>query len=550
MAMKRRDISLVLVILTVLASLLAACGQPAEEGTEEVAPETTELPTEAPTEAPTEVPTESVEDEGGEEPEGAAANVVVAQGVDPASLDPQVGESGPKINVLIHMLDTVFAINDDMEVVPQVAESWEVLNDNLTWRIKLREDVTFWNGEPLDAEAVKYTIDRTVNEDLIAQGLNDPFPSRVKLVSAEVVDDYTIDINTETPQPLMPLRLTYLFILEPTHYESISFEDASINPMGSGAYKFVEWVKDDHVTMVRNPDWWGGEAEIGKLTFRAISESAVRFSELETGGAHLITDVKPEDLDRVESMPHAHVSWINGGRRIFIGFNMDKEYFQEPEVRQAFNYAVDWSEISEGLFAGMGGERLTSVAAGWLPEDLEPYPYDPEKAQSMLDEAGFPMDQKLTLNTPNGRYLKDVEIGQAVAGQLGEIGIEVEVVPLEWSVMLDNIHNRTMEDLFLLGLGSRFIGLQDLDSLRPDGTFNAGGWVNEDYLAAREKANSYMAVEEQKPHVQDAIRAAYQDPPWIFLYNQLSMYGVDDMLAGWQARPDERIRLDHLELGP
>jgi peptide/nickel transport system substrate-binding protein len=550
--MRRKELPVVLAVAVLLASLVAACAPTPQVVEKEVEKVVTQVVQEVVKETViVEGTPQTVEKEVTRvmevTPTPEPIVITILQGVDPVSMDPQVGESGPKINVLIHMFDTLTAINDDMEIVPQAAESWEVSEDNLTWRIKLRHDIHFWNGAPLDANAVKYTIDRTMNEELRAQGLNDAFPSRVKLVGAEVVDDYTVDIITETPQPLMPMWLTYLLILEPSHYESISFDEASINPMGSGAFKFVEWVKDDHVTLERNPDWWGGQPQISKLIFRPVPEAAVRLSELETGAADLVVDLKPEDMARVATMPNARIASVQGGRRIHIGFNTHLDYFKDTRVRQAFNYAVNWDEINQALLGGLAPDRLVTVSAGWVPEDLKPYPYDPEKAKALLAEAGFPMDKQLIINTPNGRYLKDVEIAQAVAAQLGQIGLQVEVVPLEWSVMNEMIQNKDMKDMWLLGLGSRLNGLQDITSALPDDLFNPGGWDNPAFVAAYEKASSYMDVEEQKPPAQEAMRIAYDDPPWIYLYRQIAIYGTSSRLSNWQPRPDERIRLDTYE---
>lgn len=476
-------------------------------------------------------------------PTAEPLSITIIQGVDPVSLDPQVGESGPKQNVLIHIFDFLTSINDDMEVVPQAAESWTVQEDGLTWRIVIREGINFWNGEPLDANAVKYTMDRTMDAALREQGLTDPFAQRVDLAEVIVVDDYTVDVVTNSPQPLMGLWLSFLAILEPTHYESISFGDASINPMGSGAYTLAEWIKDDHVTLERNPDWWAGTAPIQTLILRSVPEASVRLSELETGGADLVTDLKPEDISRVALMDHARIASVESSRRIHIGINVQREYLQDPRVAQALNYAINWEEINVALFGGLAN-RLVSVTAGWVPEDLEPYPYDPELAVSLLEEAGFPFERQLILNTPVGRYLKDVEIAQAVAAQLGDIGVQVEVIPLDFSVMLPLAQSRGLEDLWLLGYGSRLNGLEDLQPLTSESSLNPGAWSNAEFEALYAEASSLLTPEEQLPVVQEAIRVAYENPPWIFINRQIAIYGVSNTLSDWQPRPDERIRLD------
>src|SRR5262249_41469542 len=152
------------------------------------------------------------------------------------------------------------------------------------------------------------------------------------------------------------------------------------------------------------------------------------------------------------------------------------------------------------------GKRLIGVTAGWLPDDLKPYPYDAEKAKALLSEASFPMDQPLILDTPVARYLKDKDIAQVIAAQLGRLGLKVQVQPFEWSVFSEKTAKKTIDDLYLVGYGSRLNGLQDLESQATDSLFNPGSWSNAEYDQLFKEATSLLTPEQQRPIVQKAIR--------------------------------------------
>src|SRR5438093_8504797 len=162
---------------------------------------------------------------------------IVTQGVDPETLDPHFGESGISANVFQNSFETLVHYDRKMNIVPVLAESWQVLDDKVTWRFKLRQNVKFQNGEPFTAEAVKFTIERTMNEDLRKQGLNDPFPGRSGITKVNVVDPSTVDLVLKEPNIILPVFLTFLYILEPKYYASKSPQDTALAPMGTGPWQ-------------------------------------------------------------------------------------------------------------------------------------------------------------------------------------------------------------------------------------------------------------------------------------------------------------------------
>ncbi|HEX2987153.1 MAG TPA: ABC transporter substrate-binding protein, partial [Chloroflexota bacterium] len=165
---------------------------------------------------------------------------IMVQPVDPETLDPHFGESGIGMNVLDNLMETLVNYDRNMNLVPVLAESWQVMDDKVTWRFKLRQNVKFQNGEPFNAEAVKFTIDRTLNADLRSKGLNDPFPSRSGVTKVNVIDPYTVELVLKEPNIILPVFLTFLYILEPKYYSSKSLQETALRPMGTGPWRVTD----------------------------------------------------------------------------------------------------------------------------------------------------------------------------------------------------------------------------------------------------------------------------------------------------------------------
>ncbi|HYM68121.1 MAG TPA: ABC transporter substrate-binding protein, partial [bacterium] len=176
--------------------------------------------------------------------------VVVMQGVDPETLDPHFGESGVMGNVLSNLMEPLVYYDRRMNLVPFLAESYRVLDDKVTWRFVLRQGIKFQNGQPFNADAVKFTVERTLDPKLRAQGLNDPFPSRSGVARVAVQSATTVDIVLKSPNVILPVFLTFLYILEPRYYSATPPQRTAVAPVGTGAWQVREWVKGDHLTMV------------------------------------------------------------------------------------------------------------------------------------------------------------------------------------------------------------------------------------------------------------------------------------------------------------
>jgi peptide/nickel transport system substrate-binding protein len=294
---------------------------------------------------------------------------IVTQGVDPETLDPHFGESGVIGNVLNNVLEPLVHYDRNMTIVPLLAESWQVQPDQVTWRFKLRQNVTFQNGEPFNAEAVKFTVDRTMDPDARAKGLNDPFPSRSGVTQVNVVDPYTVDMVLKEPNIVMPVFLTFLYILEPKHYTAKTFQETALQPMGTGPWRVTEWQKGDQLTMQSYATYWRGDPGIPEIRFKPVPEKSTRLNMLLAGEADVVGGLLPEDFSTVEGDAKLRISRSSGSRRVHLGIPANVPRYHSRAVRQALLQAIDYDGLAKSLLGPMAPARRNNVLVagdGWL----------------------------------------------------------------------------------------------------------------------------------------------------------------------------------------
>jgi peptide/nickel transport system substrate-binding protein len=243
------------------------------------------------------------------------SQITVVQNIDTNTLDPQYHNDPVSLNLALHLFDTPFILDQQGNVVPRFLESYENI-DELIWELRLPEGATFHNGEPVNAEAVRFSIDRMLTSD---PPNPDAFIFQSSYSEFELIDDYTFRIHTSSPSPIVPGLMTKLWILDPKYYSEVSFDVAQTNPVGSGPYRFVEWVPDDHITLEAFPDYWNGAPEIDRIIFRPVSELSTRVALLQSGEADVITNVAPDQAALLEEDDATKVSSVTSGRIMFVG---------------------------------------------------------------------------------------------------------------------------------------------------------------------------------------------------------------------------------------
>jgi peptide/nickel transport system substrate-binding protein len=479
------------------------------------------------------------------------AKVVIAQGVDPTTLDPHWHEETPAYNVLLNIYDTLLFRDRDLKIIPWLAESWKLVNPT-TWEFKIRKGVKFHNGEELDAEAVKFSLDRLRDPEM-----KNRQAGNFRLVSAvEVVDRFTVRIVTSKPFPTLENQLALRgAVMAPKHFKGKDKVFADRNPVGTGPYKFVRWSKDEQLVLEANDVWWGGAPKVKTVVFRPIPEHAVRVAALQAGEVDIAVNVPPHLVPVIDKHPRLYVSKAPSVRTIFIPiYTHQFDTANKPvgpvdgptkdkRVRQAIIAAVNPDEIIKTVLEGQAIRAATPLTSKHFGFDkaLQPVNQDPNQVKKLLTDAGFPNGIDLTLNSPDGRYLKDKEVAEAVAGQLTKAGIRARVRTFEWATYLNQmVYIHKANPMYLIGWGNT--------------TWDADGTLLPLWRSGNQMSNNFSPdfdgmIDEAQTSVDPkrrlelyakAQRLMLDDGAVLPLYQQMDLYGVSKRV-GFQALSSEQI---------
>jgi ABC-type transport system substrate-binding protein len=384
--------------------------------------------------------------------QGQAQTVNYAAGADPDSLDPANAESNPSEAVNRMIFENLVKFDPKLNLVPGLAEKWEQAKDGMSWTFFLRKGVKFHDGTPFNAEAAKYFFDRMIGPEKPSRaGLYAPL-----VESTAVVDEFTVKVNMKAPFAFLLNNIAHSAsgIVSPTAHKAMG-KDIARKPVGTGPFKFVEWVHGDHLTLVRNDDYWGGKPKLDKIVVKTIKEDSARVMMLQSGDAHLAVRLPSEDIPRLEKDPNLMLDSTETLRALYIGFNCGKKPFSDERVRQAFNLATDRNSIVKNIYQGralVASNIVAPLTTGYFP--MPPYPYDPDKAKKLLADAGYPNGLKAKFISPQGRYPKDFEMAQALQQQWKKAGIDVTLDTMEWAAYLAFTRkplDQTEVEVFLLG---------------------------------------------------------------------------------------------------
>jgi peptide/nickel transport system substrate-binding protein len=449
------------------------------------------------------------------------------------TLEPyRLAQIHPEGSLASHLWDTLTFVNDDLDIEPHLATSWRLIN-NFTWEFTLRQDVAFHNGEPLNADAVRYSIER-------AQSLPDSletFAEDISLERVEVQDEYTLRLVTGEPVANLAYHLSSIEILPPAYYSETDPDQLSQAPVGSGPYQVTEWVPGEKVVLEAAPAYWKGAPTRSSLVFQTVPDAGDRLQALRDGKAALVTDLPPLRPDEWD-IPNSRLEPIESAKRMFVGIHIDQDSpLADERVRQALNYAVDVTQITND-FLKEYGQRYGS----WVnpPADnvqLTPWAYDPAQARALLAQAGYPDGFATTLYTPSGVYDQDVAIAQTIAEQLGQVDITVQVESVDWDTYVGQLLSDTPPPLFFLGMNSRGDAIEDVKNLSIDFPFNPTGWQNESFEDTLQRAQYSFNEDVQARLLSEAQEIGYNQAPWIWLWRQYDFYGASQQLD-WTPRPD------------
>jgi peptide/nickel transport system substrate-binding protein len=480
---------------------------------------------------------------GGASAQGKVLKVALGSIV--ASMDPNAKTSGPPATIVFYpVFDTLTFSNDKGEVIPSVATSWKNTSPT-SWEFQLRGDVRFSNGEVLDAQAVKFTLDRVLNPEN-----KQVVRARIATIkTVTVTSASTVRIDTQNPDPILPKRLSSIFLLPPNYLRSAGEDGFAQKPIGSGPFKVAAFTPSSQVRLEAVTTSWRGRPNLDAVEIRSIPEASTRVASLRTGEAHIVESVPPDLAQRLSRERGLQVVAETLGQVNLILLNTADPALSKKEVRQALNLAVDKNAIVEGIMRGYGvptGQLVASNGNGHS-SDIQPYPYDPVKAKAILDAAGV-KDMMLTLHTTQGLQLNDREMTEAVAGYLNAVGVKTQIQVLETAAFVQNYHGGGMNPAFFIGwwyfpaMDGDFVYVWNQSGMKQSRFNNAK--FDELYSASTKEMNPVKRTE----ILQSMARIFHEEAPGIMLLHPRQTYGVRQEVQGFVPRPDRIIVFDRIRL--
>jgi peptide/nickel transport system substrate-binding protein len=467
-----------------------------------------------------------------------ADTLVVVQEAEPVTLDMMRSSIQTTMSPCYNIHETLFAPQDDATVAPALAEKWEKVDD-LTWKITLRKDATFHNGEPVNAAAVKFSFDRTQDPaiDCPHKGKLSPFKE------LKVVDEYTFTISTAEPYAPGLYILGYYFpIVPPGYLKQVGDSEYNSKPVGCGPYKLVKWIKGQEVVLEAYDKYYGPKPAYKKLIIKGIPEESSRIAALLTGEADVVGAIPVQQRKKIEQSGKAYLTPQMGAMN-YLGLNTYEPPFKDVRVRQAVNHALNRELMNKALFDGKAilcTGAISPRTFGANP-DLKPYAYDPAKAKSLLAEAGFPQGFEVKLSYPT--YMSQIqEQAEAIAADLAKVGIKVQLEPLEKAVMWDNYKGKKLQ---------MFLYWWD-DAPEPDryvySLFHSKSrdyyYKNEKVDELLDKGRTILDREKRAPVYAEVDKLLYEEAPWLYLYIIPEVFAVSNKVD-YEGRRDGFLMMQY-----
>ncbi len=470
--------------------------------------------------------------------------IVIAQGIDIPGFDIHDHNTTAVEAVHVNIFDYLVMRDADGVLQPALATEWERVSDT-EWRFLLREGVKWHDGEAFSAEDVKYTLERVATDESLQE-----YNNYKSIREVEIVNDYEIIIHTHDPDPILLNRISRIgSSILPMHYlEEVGWDGFAVDPIGTGPFRFVEWIRDDRVVMEAFEEHWRGRPYWDRIIHRTIPEDSTRVGELLTGGVDIATNVPVQDTERVEESDEVVLKpWPTPRVMLFLVNTAEGKPTSDPRVRAAIDYAIDDQLLVDAVMGGLGTPTLSRVTPGIdaAPMELyDAYNFDPERAAALLEEAGYaPGELTITLQGPVGRYPLDSEILEIVGALLQESGINTQVEVLEWSAYQERVWDaENIENLGFIGLSnSMFDASLGLTPILCDGTY-AGrtGWCNEEFDRIVNEALVELDPERRAELLAEAFNIAVEEGPMITLFQLENLAGVNTRLE-WEPRLDELL---------
>jgi peptide/nickel transport system substrate-binding protein len=453
--------------------------------------------------------------------------LIFAAPADATTLDPHNTTDTESDQVIMMVFETLIGFDDQMQIVPRLAERWEVAPDGVTWTFHLRDGIRFHDGTPLDAEAVRLNFVRVLDPSQ-----NHKRRSLFNMVDrVEAADPRTVRIVTKYPfgafEPTMAHVSSAIVSPAVAARAGKDFGRTAAGTSGTGPYRVVSWKKDQEVILERSDTYWGEKGRTRRVVYRPIPEAAARVLALEAGDVDVVTRIPAPDIVRLEKAPGIKVTRIPSVGAQQFRFNLAKKPYNDRRVRQAISHAIDRKAIVDnlvGAFARPSTSALTPIMRGYA--DLGAIPYDPERARQLLREAGYPNGFKTKIAT-TPRYPMGVELAEAVAADLKKVGIDAAIDVFDWGTMVQFWQGlppeKNPQEIFIMGAGASTAdadwGLRPIFQTAKTNENNYGYYSNAEFDRVIEAAMRETDASKRQALYRRAQEIVYLEDPgavWIF----------------------------------
>ncbi|MDE3075700.1 MAG: hypothetical protein KGJ86_09730 [Chloroflexota bacterium] len=435
---------------------------------------------------------------------------------------------------------------DSGKPAPAVAESWTA-SDPTNWTFKLRQGVKFSNGEDLDANAVKFTVDRALADP------KNPWKARIKEVKkVTVADKYAVNFQLAGPVGNLPTRMSVVWLQPPKYTQEKGPGGVAAAPIGSGPFVVKDYKPNESMTLVPNKTYWGGAPAIGEVNFRAMPEPSTRLASLLSGESHVAMTMLPEQVNQMKSKGMQVISVPTGqSGNVFFQTSRDTPV-KDVRVRQAMDYAVDKTALFQGMTAGYGrplnGQMVGPNSVGYSP-NIKARPYDPSKARQLLRDAGFPNGFSIAMDTSLGRYYRDKEVTEAFASYLSQVDIKVEMNHMQSGAWLDRLYSGKWGPL-------NYWSIQDAPAYDLAWTLEIFMSDNLRKILADKKfdqmltaTSSITDAEKRNKALQDVGQYFNDQAYTITLFQDPGLYGVAPNVKGITFLPSTYVKLNKVLIG-
>ncbi len=478
-----------------------------------------------------------------------ATTLTIGLSVFSSSMDPHFHLTGANVTLARHVFDALLAQDSRQHLHPALAEAWAPTGAK-TWRFRLRDGVRFHDGTPFSAEDVAFTLGRAPNVTS-SPGSFAIYTRAIERV--EVIDRLTIDIHTKSPSPTLPIELSTIAII-PRHLgDGVRTADfnSGVAAIGTGPFRFAEWVPGERVVLSRNDAYWGEKPAWTRVVQRLIKSDSSRVASLLAGDVDAIEYVPASAMERLRASPKLSLIATMSNRVIFLAFDhanatsahattldgarLDANPFKDLRVRQAISAAIDRRAIIEQVMLGFGLPAGQVLPPGYdlTSERLVPAPYDPDLARRLLGDAGLAGGFAVNLLAPNDRYVNDEQVAQAIGQMLARIGLRARIDPVPGSIALQRM-NRSEFGIVLWGWGSEtgepIAALRALLGTRGasdgSGTANRGRYSNPTLDSLLDRAGAEIDREKLRALAAEATELAIADLALIPLYFQPAVWAL------------------------